>query len=258
MRFRLRRRSAPTGPSAPNRRGGRDRVDDVAERPSRTIRNAAMAPAAHSVAHGGSAQQIARGVVLGVADDGDAAAVGARRFALGHGVDGVVGALAVDVGPQQLEQRRRRSARERSRRSRRRAAPRPARRARPPAGSAGPAPSAPRRRIVVDRHDQPVGFRGRGLQIADVADVQQVEAAVGERDRPPGARDRRATALGERARVTGASSTTCRSGSAARSSSADDRRGAALHHHDAAGVVGQPRRLLERRARRPAPASSSR
>ena len=40
-----------------------------------------------------------------VADDGDAPAVGTDDVALGHGVDGVVGALAMDVRMQQLEQR---------------------------------------------------------------------------------------------------------------------------------------------------------
>ena len=52
------------------------------------------------------------------------------------------------------------------------------------------------RPIVVDRHDQPVGLGRRALQISDVADVQQVEAAVGERDRRARAgRDRRCDRL---------------------------------------------------------------
>ena len=42
------------------------------------------------------------------------------------------------------------------------------------------------RRIVVHRDNQPVAFGRRALQIAHVADVQEVEAAVGERERPPG------------------------------------------------------------------------
>ena len=42
------------------------------------------------------------------------------------------------------------------------------------------------RRIVVDRDDEAIGFARGRLQVADVADVQQVEAAVGERDRAPG------------------------------------------------------------------------
>ena len=60
------------------------------------------------------------------------------------------------------------------------------------AGSAGPAPSAADRRIVVDGDDEPIGLARRGLQVADVADVQQIEAAVGEGDRrgPRGARAR--------------------------------------------------------------------
>ena len=85
-----------------------------------------------------------RRVVLRIADDGDAAAVGAHGVALGHGVDGVVGALAVHVRLQQLEQRRDGGLGEDRPRSRRRAAPPPARRDRP-AGSTGRgwAPSGP-------------------------------------------------------------------------------------------------------------------
>ena len=61
-----------------------------------------------------------------------------------------------------------------------------------------PGPLSAADRIVVDRHDQPIGFlRGR-LQIADVADVQQVEAAVGEGD----AQARRAIACDDVARPT--------------------------------------------------------
>ena len=41
-------------------------------------------------------------------------------------------------------------------------------------------------RIVVDRDDQTLGFRRGAFQIAYVADVQQIEAAVRERDRPAG------------------------------------------------------------------------
>ena len=48
------------------------------------------------------AEQIARRMVLRIADDGDAAAVGAHGLALGNGVDRVVGALAVHVRLQQL------------------------------------------------------------------------------------------------------------------------------------------------------------
>src|SRR5262245_28883526 len=40
------------------------------------------------------------------------------------------------------------------------------------------------RNIVIDRDDENVGFLRSGVQIADVADVQDVEAAVGERNRP--------------------------------------------------------------------------
>ncbi len=42
------------------------------------------------------------------------------------------------------------------------------------------------RGVVVHGHDQHVGFAGRGFEVADVADVQQVEDAVGERHGPAG------------------------------------------------------------------------
>ena len=43
--------------------------------------------------------------------------------------------------------------------------------------------------VVVHRDDQAIGFGRRRLQIADVADVQEIEAAVGEGDGSAGARD---------------------------------------------------------------------
>ena len=42
---------------------------------------------------------------------------------------------------------------------------------------------ATHRRVAVDRDDQPIGFGGGRLQIPDVPDVQQVEDAVGKRNR---------------------------------------------------------------------------
>ena len=67
--------------------------------PSRTMRMFMSGPRMR-------ARQIARRVILGIADDGDAAAVAADGLALGHGVDGVVGPLAVHVGLQREQQRR--------------------------------------------------------------------------------------------------------------------------------------------------------
>jgi hypothetical protein len=42
------------------------------------------------------------------------------------------------------------------------------------------------RRIVVECHDEHVAFASGGFEIADVADMKDVEAAVGECNRPPG------------------------------------------------------------------------
>ncbi len=60
------------------------------------------------------------------------------------------------------------------------------------AGGAGqdrPARSLQRahRVIVVDGDDQAIGFARGAVEVAHVADVQEVETAVGERDRAPGA-----------------------------------------------------------------------
>ena len=58
-------------------------------------------------------EQVAGRVILRIADDGDAPAVAADGLALGHGVDGVVGPLAVHVGLQREQQRRHGRLRER-------------------------------------------------------------------------------------------------------------------------------------------------
>ena len=140
-------------------------------------------------------------MILRIADDGDAAAVAAHGLALGHGVDGVVGPLAVHVRPQREQQRRdgrlgkdddvvdaaqRRDELGAIRRRQDRPA-RPLQRRRPI--------------VVVDGDDEAVGLARGGLQVADVADVQQVEAAVGERDGAAGARDRRRRASTSSSRV---------------------------------------------------------
>ena len=46
------------------------------------------------------------------------------------------------------------------------------------------------RPIVVDRHDQAIRLGRRPLQVPDVADMEQIEAAVRERDVCPAARSR--------------------------------------------------------------------
>ena len=63
------------------------------------------------------------------------------------------------------------------------------------AAPAGPALQRRHRLVVVDRDDQAVGLGRRALQVADVADVQQVEAAVGEGDGAPGCAVRADTRL---------------------------------------------------------------
>ena len=127
------------------------------------------------------AEQVACRVILRVADNRDTAAVAFDDVALGDRVERVVGALAVDVRLQRFEQR---------------ADGRlgkdddvvDAAQRRDELGPIGggqhrpPLPfQRPHRVVVIDRDDQSVCLGGGGLQIADVADVQQVEASVGER-----------------------------------------------------------------------------
>ena len=119
---------------------------------------------------------------LRIADDGGPPAVRPHGRAFGHRLDRVVGPLAVDVRPQRLEQLgdRRRGEDDDVIDSGERG------------HQLGPLGrgehGAPRslegghRAVVVDRHHQPVRFRGGGGQVPHVADVDQVEAAVGERD----------------------------------------------------------------------------
>src|SRR5688572_5708243 len=40
------------------------------------------------------------------------------------------------------------------------------------------------RAVGIDRHDQPIGLGARALKVANMADMQQVEAAVGESHGP--------------------------------------------------------------------------
>ena len=72
-------------------------MDDVAERAEPDDQHAVIAAIR-------CAQQIARRVILRIADDRGASAVGRDDRSLGHGVDRVVGAFAVHVGPKPIEQ----------------------------------------------------------------------------------------------------------------------------------------------------------
>ena len=123
-------------------------------------------------------------MILGIADDGDAASVGENCLALGNGFGGVVGPFAVNVRTQQLEQRRDRrlgkdghvvhaTQRGDQLRAIRGLQNRPARSLRC------------RHHIVVDGNDEPIGLRRRSPQIPNVTDMQQIEASVCERDRTP-------------------------------------------------------------------------
>ena len=120
-------------------------------------------------------QQIARRVILRIADDRDAAAVAERRSRARARCRRCSRCPCSARRLQALEQRRRPCRRRRSRRSRRRAAPPPARRDRLLVQDrTAVALQPPHRRVAVDRHDQPIGLArpppadsARGRRAAD-------------------------------------------------------------------------------------------
>ena len=188
---------ARVGKRAAQRRRGRNRVDDVAERAEPDDQDIRLDPRIRATADRASSGPWDR-----------------RRSRCGRRSRATARARArcrrCSRCPcsarrlQQQQQRRRRSARERSRRSRRRAARRPARRDPRPAGSDGPAPSAPHRRVVVDRDDQAIGFArprpagsARGRRAADRSSRWRTRSSArrarSRRDRVDAARSREIT-----------------------------------------------------------------
>src|SRR5579862_9692640 len=127
----------------------------------------------------------AGGVVFGVADDGDADAETIRDGAFGNGVGGVVGALGVDVGAKLFEQffnvglgkdhdvvHHAQGGDEESAR------------VFIQDGTAGPFQRG-NARIGVDADDEDLSLLLGAGEIANVADVERIEAAVGEDDGLP-------------------------------------------------------------------------
>ena len=126
-------------------------------------------------------------MIIRIADVGDAAAVAADHVTLGDRVERVVGAFAVNVRTKRLEQRTNgrlwkddHVVDEAERGDQFGAV----------GGSQNGPPLSfqrPDRRVVIDRNNQLVGFLRSSGEVANVADVQQVEAAVRKRHRPAGA-----------------------------------------------------------------------
>jgi hypothetical protein len=119
-------------------------------------------------------------MIFWIADDRDAAAVGANRCPFRHGVRGVVGPLAMHVRFQELQERvngwlgKNHDVIDRAQ-------------SRDQLGAIGSRQDGPvgtlvpaHRRIIVDRHDQAIGFAPGRFEVAHVPDVQQVESAVRE------------------------------------------------------------------------------
>src|SRR5262245_16695548 len=129
-------------------------------------------------------QQLTRRMVLGIADDGGSTAVGRNHIAFGNCVDRVVRTLAVHVGTEQGQQ------------------PRHSRFCKDDHvvdGSQGGHElgailrsedraswtfQASHRSIIVHADNQAIALRFCALEISHVADVQQIEASVRERNRP--------------------------------------------------------------------------
>ena len=124
--------------------------------------------------------QVLRRVRLRIARDGDLGAHRLHRAALGHVLLGVVGALGVDVGAEARDQRVGAVLLEDDHRVH------PAHRGdqlRPLRGGhhrAARALQPPHRGVGVEPDHERVAERAGGLEIADVADVEEIEAAVGE------------------------------------------------------------------------------
>ena len=239
-------RPASRSPRRARGRGYRQRgghgMHDVAER--------AEPHEQHS--HSRSAQEVARRVILRIADDRDAAAVARRRSRARARFPRCSRCPCSARRAEQLEQRRHGGVGEdddpvhaaQGRDDLGAIAARP--------GSDAPAPLSRRTDssslIATIRRS---ASRPRRLQVAHVADVQQIEAAVGEAQscgrRARDLRDERVRRSCERDHRHHAQ-TPPRDGCAGAELGRRHRGGAALHHDDAAGVIGQPRGLVEGRA----------
>src|SRR5579885_1629920 len=124
-------------------------------------------------------------MILRVADDADATAVGDYNPAFGHGLLGVVRPLGVNVGAE----------REQEFAHRRLVEDRHVVNGAEGRDRLGPLAFGDERAafalepthllVAVDRDDQKVAERASAFEVADVADVQEVEAAVGEDDARP-------------------------------------------------------------------------
>ena len=241
------RRASPPPSRAGERRERGQRVHDVADRGQPDDEGLQRRILARSARVSWS---------FGSPDDRHPAAVRAHDVPLGDGVGRVVGALAVNVGPQRAEQARdvvlvedddvvhgAQGGHEQ------RAVLR--RHHRPPL-----ALQAAHGRVAVDADHEHVGLGPGCLEIAHVSDVQDVEAAVGEGHRLPLAAGRLhplAHGLERGHLAPPPPSPPLSLADGGHELVGGDGGGGVLHHDDAAGVVGEARRLRGR-----APAASAR
>jgi hypothetical protein len=121
-------------------------------------------------------------MILWIADDGDTNAQAVRDGAFGDGVGGVVGALGMNVGAQKLEKcfdirfAEENNVIDDTERGHQLCASIFVK-----DGTAGAFENA-HAGIGVDSNDQDVAFAARALEVANVADVESIEATVGKND----------------------------------------------------------------------------
>ena len=120
-------------------------------------------------------------MIFWIADDGNAAAVAEDGLALRHGVNGVIGTLAVDVGFQRQQQGRHGWLRKYDDVIHAAQGCHEFRTILFAEDWTASALQTADGSIVIDGNHQPIRFGGGSLQIANMTDVQQVEAAVCER-----------------------------------------------------------------------------
>src|SRR5690348_10341529 len=127
-------------------------------------------------------KKFARGMILGVADNGDRDAKAGGNGAFGYCFRGVVGALGVDVRAESFQQRFNRRLTEENHVI---DSPKRSDEDCPSIliqnGTAGAFQGA-NRRIRVNADDQHIAFATRAFEIADVTNVKSIETAVGEND----------------------------------------------------------------------------
>jgi len=129
-----------------------------------------------------ASEKLTRGVALGVADDCDANAEARGDLTLGNRVGSVVGAFGVDVGAKRFEKRPDGEIVEEENEIHRGKCSNQLGACSSRKNGAARAFEGANAGIGVDGDDEEITLAAGAFEIADVADVKEVEAAVGEHD----------------------------------------------------------------------------